>query len=106
MYSTLIFFIYFFLNKNQQFSIHIANVNKISTPIGIFDDAALYSSWLSPKDAFNIWKCPISFNKYEKTATLVSNSQALIEPLDNMVRKAWSMFAARWVLLRDEVLPF
>ncbi|XP_051934481.1 tubulin delta chain [Hippocampus zosterae] len=66
-----------------------------SAETGIFDEAALYSSWLSPKDAFNIWKCPVSFNKYEKTATLVSNSQALIEPLDNMVRKAWSMFAAR-----------
>ncbi|XP_061538092.1 tubulin delta chain [Phycodurus eques] len=60
-----------------------------------FSDAAIYSSWLSPKDAFNVWKCPVSFNKYEKTATLVSNSQALIESLDNMVKKAWNMFAAR-----------
>ncbi|XP_049581448.1 tubulin delta chain isoform X2 [Syngnathus scovelli] len=66
-----------------------------SAETGNFADAALYSSWLSPKDAFNVWKCPVSFNKYEKTATLVSNSQALIEPLDNIVRKAWSMFAAR-----------
>ncbi|XP_061137143.1 tubulin delta chain isoform X1 [Syngnathus typhle] len=76
-------------------SVQSTNVNLNPTTLGNFANAALYSSWLSPKDAFNVWKCPVSFNKYEKTATLVSNSQALIEPLDNIVRKAWSMFAAR-----------
>ncbi|XP_077467040.1 tubulin delta chain [Stigmatopora argus] len=62
---------------------------------GDFSEPALYTSWQSPKDAFNVWKCPVHYNKYEKMAMLVSNSQALIEPLDNTVRKAWNMFAAK-----------
>ncbi|XP_054649579.1 tubulin delta chain [Dunckerocampus dactyliophorus] len=85
----------------SRFNISLANLlilrgkDVFSADTGGFGDAALYSSWLPPKDAFSLWKCPVTFNKYEKTATLVSNSQALLEPLDNMVRKAWNMFAAR-----------
>lgn len=60
-----------------------------------FEDAALYTSWLSSEEAFHLWKSPVPFNKYEKSATLVSNSQALLRPLDNMVGKAWNMFASR-----------
>lgn len=62
---------------------------------GGFEDPALYTSWLSTEEAFNLWKSPVPFNKYEKSATLVSNSQALLRPLDNMVGKAWNMFASR-----------
>lgn len=61
---------------------------------GGFEDPALYTSWLLPEAAFNLWKSPMPF-KYEKSATLVSNSQALLRPLDNMVGKAWNMFASR-----------
>lgn len=60
-----------------------------------FEDNSLYTSWLPPQDAFTLWKSPVSFNEYEKSATLVSNSQALLKPLDNMVAKAWNMFASR-----------
>ncbi|XP_061923290.1 tubulin delta chain isoform X1 [Entelurus aequoreus] len=66
-----------------------------TTETGDFGDAALYSDWLAPKDALSVWKSPVAFNKYEKTATLVSNSQALMEPLDHIVRKAWNLFASR-----------
>ncbi|XP_034404217.1 tubulin delta chain [Cyclopterus lumpus] len=66
-----------------------------SAETGGFEDPALYTSWLSPEEAFNSWKSPVPFNKYEKCATLVSNSQALLRPLDNMVGKAWNMFASR-----------
>ncbi|XP_030007082.1 tubulin delta chain [Sphaeramia orbicularis] len=66
-----------------------------SAETGGFEDPALYTSWLSPKEAFDVWKSPMPFNKYEKSATLVSNSQALLRPLDNMVGKAWNMFASR-----------
>ncbi|TDH15042.1 hypothetical protein EPR50_G00027350 [Perca flavescens] len=66
-----------------------------SAETGGFGDPALYTSWLSSEEAFNLWKSPVSFNKYEKCATLVSNSQALLRPLDNMVGKAWNMFASR-----------
>ncbi|KAI3354413.1 hypothetical protein L3Q82_018936 [Scortum barcoo] len=66
-----------------------------SAETGGFEDPALYTSWLSPDEAFSSWKSPVPFNKYEKSATLVSNSQALLRPLDNMVGKAWNMFASR-----------
>uniref|UniRef100_A0A3P8TUG1 Tubulin delta chain n=1 Tax=Amphiprion percula TaxID=161767 RepID=A0A3P8TUG1_AMPPE len=66
-----------------------------SAETGGFEDPALYTSWLSSKEAFSLWKSPVSFNKYEKSATLVSNSQALLSPLDDMVGKAWNMFASR-----------
>ncbi|KAG7479006.1 tubulin delta chain [Solea senegalensis] len=66
-----------------------------SAEAGGFEDPALYTSWLSPETAFTRWNSPVPFNKYEKSATLVSNSQALLKPLDNMVRKAWNMFASR-----------
>ncbi|AWO99448.1 putative tubulin delta chain [Scophthalmus maximus] len=66
-----------------------------SAETGGFEDPALFTSWLSPRDAFSLWKSPVPFNKYEKSATLVSNSQALLRPLDDMVRKAWNMFASR-----------
>ncbi|KAM4047788.1 tubulin delta chain isoform 1-T2 [Anomaloglossus baeobatrachus] len=60
-----------------------------------FRDPALYTSWLTPDDAFSIWKTPRAFNKYEKSATLMSNSQGLLKPLDNIVGKAWNMFASK-----------
>ncbi|XP_041658230.1 tubulin delta chain isoform X2 [Cheilinus undulatus] len=60
-----------------------------------FKDPALYTSWLSSSEAFSVWKSPVPFNKYEKSAALVSNSKALLRPLDNMVGKAWNMFASR-----------
>ncbi|XP_031716394.1 tubulin delta chain [Anarrhichthys ocellatus] len=66
-----------------------------SAETGGFEDPALYTSWLASEEAFNSWKSPVPFNKYEKCATLVSNSQALVRPLDNMVGKAWNMFASR-----------
>ncbi|XP_047449438.1 tubulin delta chain [Mugil cephalus] len=66
-----------------------------STETGGFEDPALYTSWLSSGEAFSLWKSPVPFNKYEKSATLVSNSQALLRPLDDMVGKAWNMFASR-----------
>lgn len=66
-----------------------------STETGGFEDPALYTTWLSAEEAFSLWKSPVPFNKYEKSATLVSNSQALLRPLDNMVQKAWNMFASR-----------
>ncbi|KAM3934179.1 tubulin delta chain [Leptodactylus fuscus] len=60
-----------------------------------FRDPALYTSWLSPDDSFSIWKSPRAFNKYEKSATLMSNSQGLLKPLDSIVGKAWNMFASK-----------
>ncbi|XP_028320705.1 tubulin delta chain isoform X2 [Gouania willdenowi] len=66
-----------------------------STETSGFEEPSLYSSWLPSVEALNVWKCPVPFHKYEKSATLVSNSQALLRPLDHIVAKAWNMFASR-----------
>uniref|UniRef100_A0A8C5UU50 Tubulin delta chain n=1 Tax=Microcebus murinus TaxID=30608 RepID=A0A8C5UU50_MICMU len=60
-----------------------------------FKDPALYTSWLQPVDAFNVWKTQRAFSKYEKSASLVSNSQFLVKPLNMIVGKAWNMFASK-----------
>ncbi|XP_056412652.1 tubulin delta chain [Hyla sarda] len=60
-----------------------------------FREPALYTSWLPPDNSFSIWKTPRAFNKYEKSATLMSNSQGLLKPLDTIVGKAWTMFASK-----------
>lgn len=62
---------------------------------GGFQDPALYTSWLSAPDTLTAWKTPRAFNKYEKSASLVSNSQFLLKPIDNVVGKAWKMFASK-----------
>uniref|UniRef100_F7FIE1 Tubulin delta chain n=1 Tax=Callithrix jacchus TaxID=9483 RepID=F7FIE1_CALJA len=64
-------------------------------PLEGFKDPALYTSWLEPVHAFNVWKTQRAFSKYEKSAVLVSNSQFLVKPLDMIVKKAWNMFASK-----------
>ncbi|CAG6005639.1 unnamed protein product [Menidia menidia] len=66
-----------------------------SAETGGFEEPSIYTPWLSPDEAFTVWKSPVPFDKYEKSATLVSNSQALLRSLDDIVRKAWNMFASR-----------
>lgn len=87
----------YFLSSTKEFLLKSGHshdtVHVLST--GRFEDPTLYTSWLPPEDAFHLWKTEIPINKYEKSATLVSNSQALLGPLDNMVAKAWNMFASR-----------
>ncbi|XP_068765833.1 tubulin delta chain isoform X3 [Struthio camelus] len=88
-------------SKLLHFNASIANLvilrgkDMHSADLGSFRDPALYTSWLTPQDAFNLWKTPRAFNKYEKSASLVSNSQFLLKPLDNLVGKAWNMFASK-----------
>ncbi|XP_078391217.1 tubulin delta chain isoform X1 [Cetorhinus maximus] len=68
-------------------------VSKADT--GGFKEQALYTSWMPADSALNIWRTSTAFNKYEKSATVVSNSQCLLKPLDSTVTKAWDMFASR-----------
>ncbi|NXO27111.1 TBD protein, partial [Cisticola juncidis] len=88
-------------NKPLHFNTSIANLVILrgkdvhSVDLGSFQDPSLYTSWLNPQDAFNAWKTPRAFNKYEKSAALVSNSQFLLKPLDRIVGKAWNMFASK-----------
>ncbi|XP_069740690.1 tubulin delta chain isoform X2 [Narcine bancroftii] len=60
-----------------------------------FQEQGLYASWMPVDSAFSLWRTPTSFNKYEKSATVVSNSQCLLKPLDCAMKKAWDMFASR-----------
>ncbi|XP_054143207.1 tubulin delta chain isoform X1 [Melozone crissalis] len=88
-------------NKPLHFNTSIANLLILrgkdvhSVELGSFQDPSLYTSWLNPQDAFTAWKTPRAFNKYEKSAALVSNSQFLLKPLDSIVGKAWNMFASK-----------
>uniref|UniRef100_A0A8C5UJP1 Tubulin delta chain n=1 Tax=Malurus cyaneus samueli TaxID=2593467 RepID=A0A8C5UJP1_9PASS len=88
-------------NKPLHFNTSIANLVILrgkdvhAVDLGSFQDPSLYTSWLNPQDAFNAWKTPRAFNKYEKSAALVSNSQFLLKPLDSIVGKAWNMFASK-----------
>ncbi|KAM5273444.1 tubulin delta chain [Ctenodactylus gundi] len=89
------------LHKEPRFNTSLANLVILrgkdvqSADLEGFRDPALYTSWLAPVDAFNVWKTQRAFNKYEKSATLVSNSQFLVKPLDTIVGKAWNMFASK-----------
>ncbi|KAF7663125.1 hypothetical protein LDENG_00217940 [Lucifuga dentata] len=87
--------------KGPGFNTSLANLlilrgkDVYSAETGGFQDPTLYTSWLPPEEACTVWKSPVPFNKYEKSVTLVSNSQSLLKPLDYMVGKAWNMFASR-----------
>uniref|UniRef100_K7ED58 Tubulin delta chain n=1 Tax=Ornithorhynchus anatinus TaxID=9258 RepID=K7ED58_ORNAN len=89
------------LKKELHFNTSIANLVILrgkdvqSADLGSFKDPALYTSWLQPDAAFCEWRTPRAFNKYEKSATLVSNSQFLLKPLDTIVGRAWNMFASK-----------
>nr|KAF6459572.1 tubulin delta 1 [Rousettus aegyptiacus] len=89
------------LSKELHFNTSIANLVILrgkgvrSVDLGGFKDPALYTSWLEPDNAFSVWKTQRAFNKYEKSAALVSNSQFLVKPLDMIVGKAWNMFASK-----------
>uniref|UniRef100_A0A7N5JS71 Tubulin delta chain n=1 Tax=Ailuropoda melanoleuca TaxID=9646 RepID=A0A7N5JS71_AILME len=89
------------LNRELHFNTSIANLVILrgkdvhSADLGGFKDPALYTSWLEPIHAVNVWKTQRAFSKYEKSAALVSNSQFLLKPLDTIVGKAWNMFASK-----------
>ncbi|XP_015223064.2 tubulin delta chain isoform X1 [Lepisosteus oculatus] len=88
-------------SKHLRFNTSLANLlilrgrDVYSADTGGFAEPLLYSSWLPAEVAFNTWRSPKHFNRYEKSATLVSNSQSLLKPLDCIVGKAWNMFASR-----------
>ncbi|XP_043565976.1 tubulin delta chain-like [Chiloscyllium plagiosum] len=60
-----------------------------------FKEQALYTSWMPADSALSVWRTSTTFNKYEKSASIVSNSQCLQKSLDRIVTKAWDMFASR-----------
>ncbi|KAL1781314.1 tubulin delta chain isoform X2 [Sigmodon hispidus] len=88
-------------HKDLHFNTSIANLVILrgkdvqSADVEGFKDPAFYTSWLEPVHAFSMWKTQRAFDKYEKSAALVSNSQLLVKPLDMIVGKVWNMFASK-----------
>ncbi|KAF4085935.1 hypothetical protein AMELA_G00100470 [Ameiurus melas] len=69
--------------------------NGSSADVEAFKEPGLYVPWIPADGTFHTWHCPVPFSGYEKSATLISNSQSLLHPLDHIVKKAWDMFASR-----------
>ena len=61
----------------------------------IFVDKSLYCQWACLDLSCRVWCSGRPFNKYEKSCTLLSNSQGCVLPLDTVCRKAWTMYASR-----------
>ncbi|XP_036369090.1 tubulin delta chain-like [Octopus sinensis] len=61
----------------------------------LFQDQRLYTPWTLPELSFTKWYQPRSFQHYDKSATLVSNSQMTAKPLNHVVSRAWDMFSAK-----------
>ena len=60
-----------------------------------FSDSSLYCRWVAQECAWSIWGSRHTFDKYEKSCTLLSNSQGCVLPLDTACRKAWQMYTSR-----------
>ncbi|XP_002735635.1 tubulin delta chain-like [Saccoglossus kowalevskii] len=60
-----------------------------------FQESCLYAPWVPSDAVCSVWATPRPFNLYEKSATLLSNSQSPIAALNTVVGKAWNMFASR-----------
>lgn len=61
----------------------------------IFLEPQLYTPWTPTSARCTTWCDSHAFNWYEKSCTLVSNSQSCLPLLDCVCRKAWNMFTAR-----------
>ena len=48
------------------------------------------------------WRQPRPFNQYQKSVTLLSNSQTFVQPMNNSVVRAWEMFNSRAYLHQYE----
>lgn len=68
--------------------LHTVNV----TP---FQDTKIYSVNTPSKFHLNTWVHWHHFNKYEKSASLLTNSQGVITPLNSLCQQSWEMFTSR-----------
>ncbi|XP_041378716.1 tubulin delta chain-like [Gigantopelta aegis] len=60
-----------------------------------FSERKLYADWVPADCRLCVMKQPRAFGQYEKSAVLVSNSSSSLGSMDQMVGKAWNMFASR-----------
>lgn len=68
--------------------LHTANVVS-------FQDAKLYSTSTPSRFSLNSWVHWHHFNKYEKSASLLTNSQGVITQLNSLCQQSWEMFTSR-----------
>ena len=53
------------------------------------------SKWRSTYSPVKLWHQPRMLSRYEKSLTLLSNSQMPVFKIDSLVNKAWNMFSAK-----------
>ena len=61
----------------------------------LLQDEQIYSPWVPADDRLRAYAAPFPHGKYEKSATVLTNSSAIAAPLDAVTNKAWKMFSAR-----------
>ncbi|XP_035829696.1 tubulin delta chain isoform X2 [Aplysia californica] len=60
-----------------------------------FTDSSIYTPWMPSDMTCCVARQPRLFCEYEKSAALVSNSRASVQPLNRIIDKAWTMFSTR-----------
>ena len=70
--------------------------NELNTlNVAPFQDAKIYSASTPSKFCLNSWVHWHHFNKYEKSASLLTNSQGVITPLNSLCQRSWEMYTSR-----------
>jgi len=82
-------------NKSIANALVLRGKDCLTVPLVDFQQSDLYASWLPESWRLPVWYQQRAFMKYEKSATLLSNSQSFVAPLEMVLRHAWSMFASR-----------
>lgn len=82
-------------NKSIANLLVLRGVDVHKSDLTSFSDSRLNTSWVPSSYANTVWCHPRPFNHYEKSATLLSNSQSPVAPLNSVVQKAWNMFTSR-----------
>ena len=83
-------------NKSISLGLALRGLEVASADVSLFTNPALYSDRRGIGDSpLSVARHPHKFNKYEKSISLLSNSQAIVEPLDLVCRRGWDKHAAR-----------
>lgn len=83
------------LNKSIANLLVLRGVDVHKADLSSFNDTRLHASWVPQTWANTVWCHHRPFNHYEKSATLLTNSQTPVVPLNSVVQKAWNMFTSR-----------
>ncbi|OQR98291.1 tubulin/FtsZ family [Thraustotheca clavata] len=81
------------INKSISNLLFLRGPDTASCPVNNFLDRKMYVNWNS--NQFQVFSASKPFNHYDKTASLLSNSQSVVRPLEKMISKAHQMYAAK-----------